>query len=60
MHDMYPQQYVFSLIVHEITKSNLMKLYALSDRHIKMWLSMPPSGTLAIVLAREGLSIKSS
>ena len=49
----------FRLTVHEITNSNLTKLDALSDRYLKKWLSMPPSGTMAIVHAKEGLNIKS-
>jgi hypothetical protein len=49
----------FTLTVHEITNSNLVKLDALSDRYIKKWLSMPPSGTLAVIHAKEGLNIKS-
>ena len=48
----------FKLTVHEITNSNLAKLDALTDRYLKKWLAMPPSGTMAIIHAREGLNIK--
>ena len=58
------QQYMlpairFKLTVHEITQTNLTKLDALCDRYIRKWLSMPPSGTAAIIHAKEGLNIKS-
>ena len=47
-----------ALTVHEITNSNIAKLDALTDRYLKKWLVMPPSGTMAIVHANEGLYIK--
>ena len=58
------QQYVipalrFKLTVHELTLTNLQKLDALTDRYLKSWLAMPPSGTLAVVHSNEGLGIKS-
>ena len=49
----------FKLTVHDITNTNLNKLDALSDKYVKKWLNMPPSGTLAIIHTAEGLSIKS-
>lgn len=49
----------FKLTVHEITSTNLRKLDALTDKFIKKWLKMPPSATLAVIHANEGLGIKS-
>ncbi len=49
-----------TLTVHNITKTNLVTLDALSDKYIKRWLLMAQSETLAVVHANmEGLSIKS-
>ncbi len=42
-----------------MTKTNIVKLDALSDKYIKKWQSMPPSGTLDVLHVREGLNIKS-
>ncbi len=49
----------FKLTVHDISQTNLKKLDSLIDGMIKKWLSMPPSGTHAIIHAKEGLNIKS-
>ena len=37
----------FTLTVHDMTKTQLAKLYALADRFLKKWLHVPKSGTLA-------------
>ncbi len=42
-----------------MSQTNLKQLDSLTDGMIKMWLSMPPSGTHAIIHAKEGLNIKS-
>ena len=44
--------------MHEVTNTNLAKLDALTDRHIRKWLKMPPSGTMAVVHSYEDLNIK--
>ena len=49
----------FKLTVHELTATNLSKLDQLCDRYIKKWLSLPQSGTRAVIHTPEALNIKS-
>ncbi len=49
----------FKLTVHEITTTNLTKLDLMCDGYVKRWLSMPQSGTRAVIHASEALNIKS-
>ena len=45
--------------MHDKTLSNLANLDKYGDKLIKKWLHVPPSGTRAIIHAKEGLTIKS-
>ena len=48
------------LTVHDITLSNLANLDNYGEKfYKKKWLHVPPSGTRAIIHAKEGLNIKS-
>ncbi len=49
----------FKLTVHELTATNLTKLDLMCDSYVKRWLSMPPSGTRAVIHSPEALNIKS-
>ena len=49
----------YKLTVHDISATNLTKLDILCDKFIKGWLSMPQSGTRAVIHMPEALNIKS-
>ncbi len=59
MYTTYYKVFGLNSTVHDISGTNLKKQDSMTDGMIKMWLSMPTSGTLAIIHANEGLNIKS-
>ena len=49
----------FKLTLHDLTKTHLKQLDAVSDRYIRKWLKIPPCATTAVIHSQTSLNIKS-
>ena len=47
----------FIMTIHDLTKSDLNKLDVFTDKYVKMWSSLPPSATNAVIHMQTGMNI---
>jgi hypothetical protein len=49
----------FILSIHDLTKTDLGKLYAFANRYLKSWIGMPQGGSFLPVHSGLGMDVKS-
>jgi hypothetical protein len=49
----------FIILIHDLTKTDLMKLVDLTHGYLKSWLGMPQSGSFLLVHSGLGIDVKS-
>ena len=47
------------MTIYNLTKSDLNKLDVFTDKYVKMWNSLPPSATNAVIHMQTGMNIPS-